>query len=234
MPTVRFRNSTGNVLIDGTYQNLAIRNKGSFTTVPTNIVGLSYFDLTVPCDQGVMAFRCPNPCAIFSVTYGAGTATYKFMTTNGNSLVDYWHFDLPQYTAAPANWPKLIVRDPSNSKTIFDSRLNYMRVIDFIQVDMNNDANPNPYSPNYAGKVPAVIQCKRAWDMRVEYLPGNPGTAPAVGAWASSFVSTPSTQINVYKGLGYYSFADQPANSNGYPSTISTLSAFMVVDVSNF
>jgi hypothetical protein len=232
MPTVKFRNQTGNVTIDGTYQNLALRTKGSITTAPTNIAGLSSVNLTLPCDQGVLAFRCPNPCAIMQVTYSGGNATYRISTTGGNSVVDYWHFDLPQYAAGPANWPKLIVRDPSNGRIIFDSRLNYMRVIDFIQLDINNNANPNPYSPNYVGKVPAIIQAKRAWLMLVEFLPGTPTIA--VGGWTSSFVSTPSTQCNFYKNLGYYNFNDQPANSQGYPSAESTQSSYMVVDVSNF
>lgn len=233
MPTVRFRNSTGNVLIDGTYQNLALRAKGSITTTPTGISGFSQYYLTLPCDQGVLAFRCSSPCAIFGVTYSGGNATYQIATTNGNAVVDYWHFDLPQYTAGPSNWPKLIVRNPSTGAVVFDSRLNYMRVIDFIQLDAG-DSNANPLQPSYSGKTPAIIQSKRAWDLRVEYLPGVPGQQPAVGAWASSFVSTPSTQINVYKNLGYNSFSDQNPPSQGYPSALSTQSSYMVVDVTNF
>ncbi|RAU43418.1 MULTISPECIES: hypothetical protein [unclassified Pseudomonas] len=231
MPTVRFRNNTGNVLIDDTYQNLALRASGQVTTAPTNIPGLSQFFLTLPSDQGVLAFRCANPCSIFNVTYANGNATYQLCTTGGNAVVSYWQFDLPQYTAAPLNWPKLIVRNPVNGSLIFDSRLKYMRVLDFIEMSID-DGNPNPYQPVYAGRLPAVIESKRAWNMVSQILPGTPTIA--VGGYSGSFASTPSTQVNIYKNQEYYTYNDRPANSDGYPAASSYQSAYMIVDVSNF
>ncbi|WP_120123394.1 hypothetical protein [Pseudomonas sp. LS-2] len=220
------------MLIDGTYKNLAVRASGQVTTVPTFVPNLSRAYLTLPADQAVMAFRCANPCSIFSVTYSGGNATYEFCTAGGNAVVSYWQFDLPKYTAGPANWPKLIVRDPVTGEVVFDSRLKYMRILDFIERSMV-DANANPYQPTYAGKVVAVVESKRAWNMVSQLVPGNPPYA--VGGYSGSFASTPSnTQVSIDKNRGYYDFSEQPANPNGYPAGYSYQSSYMVLDVSNF
>jgi hypothetical protein len=232
MPTVRFRNNTGNVLIDDTYQNLALRASGQVTTAPTFVPNLSQVFLTLPADQAVLAFRCANPCSIFSVTYANGNATYQICTAGGNAVVSYWQFDLPKYTGGPADWPKLIVKNPNTGEVIFDSRLRYMRIVDFIERSMV-DSNPDPYQPVYAGKTVAVVESKRAWNMVSQLVPGNPPYA--VGGYSGSFASTPSaTQVNVYKNRGYYDYSEQPANSNGYPAGYSYQSSYMVLDVSNF
>lgn len=231
MPRVRIRNGNSALLIDENYANLALRQKGSVVTGAANSYGYSVATLTLANDQSVVAMRCASRCAIYNVTYGSGSVTYTFFCQGGGVTIEYWNFDLPKYSEFNPLFAKLIVRHPVTGEKVYDSRLRYMRVVNFQYTNGGNSA-PEVVNNYSADVLPAVVISNQSWSMRSERTGIGAGSstivAQALGAFRTSGSTVTLTQLWVYAN-----FTD--TNSSGtYPNSEMLDGYWMTLDVSNF
>ncbi|MGE8045134.1 hypothetical protein ACQKO6_13095 [Pseudomonas monteilii] len=172
MAGFKLNRSDGSVAIDANYSNLALRQKGS---VVLNQVknqtnpGVKSADVVVASDQSIIAYRSNYPCVLMYANRSGGTISYGFSGTQTESqmgaplIVDWWLFDLPSYGLQYASGGKLIVRNPNNGQTVFDSRNKYLKIMDFV----TSASGRRSY-----GKTPAVIVVNRAWSRSAQIMAG--------------------------------------------------------------
>lgn len=233
MPTARIKNASGFLLIDLNFFNLALRSKGTIVTgakPPGNTASIG--EITLPHDQSVLAFAPSAPACLFSSTYGQGTVTHRFLASNANTTIEYFSFDLPEYPAVNPNHAKLILRNPNTGRKIFDSRIPYLRVVEVVNFDAFDTSFPMPKNFNYPGKKLAVVQSKRAYDVRSEIIPGNP--AIVVSDSGSSMAMASGPNASIYKMNGYSAFTAEVNPNLVYPNTTSTAGCYLLIDVTNF
>lgn len=227
MPSFKIRNQNSNLVIDDSYANLGLRQSGAVSSVTAFTPSSYYVDVSLPSDQGVIAFRCTAPCMIVSSTRSGANMVYRFVTATPVT-VEYWHFDLSQYARLYNTPGKLIIRRPSDGRVAFDSRTPYMRVRQFLSWGQI----PGSTDFSYAG-LPAVVQVKRGWSIN-SALAGGGGTGSVqIVVWVSSWANTNGGTVTV-KGQDYLNIADENLGTV-YPSNnFSEQTMYMVIDVSNF
>ena len=167
MPGYRLRRQNRTVAIDTDYFNLALRQKGSVRTsfLSQSNSYVRAASITVATDQPVLAVRAPYPvCMTHSTNNGNGTTTFTlraFSTGDFDFDVEFWLFDLPKYGMMFASAGKFITRNPSSREVVFDSRMKYLKVQEFVVPSSNDETR------NY-GRYPAVVLCNRRWARLVQ------------------------------------------------------------------
>jgi hypothetical protein len=232
MAVARFRNANNVLTIDQDYFNLALRSRGVVTTGAVQPAsGCSFVTLTLPHDQSVLALNSASPVCVLYTAYGSGSVTYTLYAQGANVAIEYFNFDLPEYAAMNAADGKMIIRRPGDGRVAFDSRLPYIRVIDFVAQSLN-DSTPNPYTTSYPGKKVAIIQAKRGYEVRSEVAGVGPPPLLVVVAAVSSFFKATGSTATIYKGINYSSFnttTDFVTYNTKSPEIFS-----IVIDVTNF
>ena len=231
MPSAKFRNSDSALIIDESYANLALRQSGSFTSGGANAYGYSIATVTLAHDQSVLAIRPNGRVGIHHVTYGTGKITYTFWCLGSNVAISYWNFDLPKYSTYNSGFAKLIIRNPATGEVCFDSRLRYMRVLNFQIVQASSSA-PQMDQTYASGTVPAVIIANQPWAMRSERT-GNGSGSVTIVAWALGTVYASGTSISIRPLESFASFSDTNLG-NAYPNSDMASGFWITVDVSNF
>jgi len=173
----RIRTPNGNLVIDGQYQNFALRAKGSSTTSEAlfwigqasgefwGVRTLQFSGGSTPC----IALRSIWPCFIFSQTYANGVWTFQIFIRSdaqGSGLVEWYLFDSPDYATLYNTNYGIVVRNQFTGVKVFDSRCPYMRVVDVIAQNRPQGLGDNEIFVNKTypvGKV-AAIQSQMAYE----------------------------------------------------------------------
>lgn len=161
MPGFRLRRANQTVAIDSNYFNLALRQKGTLVlsnapnpSVPNTKQGT----IAVNGNESFIAYRCSEPVAMVLAKAQNGVVEYTFTGISaGNIGIDWYLFDLPEYGQAFASAGKFIVRRPSDARVVFDSRMKYLKVLDFFE-NVNSGDQYRDY-----GRYPAIVMVNRAW-----------------------------------------------------------------------
>ncbi|ONN70642.1 hypothetical protein [Pseudomonas oryzihabitans] len=164
MAGFKIHRPNGSVAIDANYFNLALRQSGThrMTFMEQNTVRRVVF--TLATDQAIIAFRSPYPTFLLNARVGNGQTTFYWGSVSPEDHdLSWWLFDLPQYGQKFASGGKLIVRRPQDGQVAFDSRMKYLKVMDFYRP--GNTAQEE--TRNY-GRTPAVVQVNRAWAQIVQ------------------------------------------------------------------
>lgn len=144
--------STGHIQIDGTYYNLALREKGTYRVADNPYSGPNSGSVTLDMSsEGVLAIRSDLVAIIKDEYLGSGKRRFTFYSpAYDRPTVTYYVFDRPQYGISDGASHGIIVRNSSGGIT-FDSRLRYMNVI---RVDNNvtvdSDISVSGYGTNFA------------------------------------------------------------------------------------
>lgn len=231
MPRARFRNGNNVLLIDENYENLALRQFASVVTGPPNAYGMSYADVTFAHDQSVMAVRCSAYVAIFGTTYGPGTVTYRLIAVGGRVTVECWNFDLPKYSVYNPNHAKLIIRKPSSGEVAFDSRLKYMRVLNFQYTNGGGTTTPAITTTYPAGSQPAVVVSSQPWSMRSVRI-GYPNPHTQIVSHGVGMCRCNGTTVDIAPLVTYASFNDENEGTV-YPDSEMLEGYWMTLDVAN-
>lgn len=173
----RIRTPSGSLVIDGQYQNLALRAKGSSTTsgslfwvgpnstVYYGVRTLQFSGGSTPC----IAIRSIWPCFIYNQTYSNGVWTFTIFIlsdSQGSGLIEWYLFDSPDYAGLYNTAYGVIVRNQYTGVKVFDSRCPYMRVLGIIAANRPQGMAEGQIFVNQtypAGKI-AVIQSQQAYE----------------------------------------------------------------------
>ncbi len=171
MPRFAINRPDGSIAIDSNYYNLALRQKGRLmlTSQPSgNTPHFRSETMTLAGDQAIIAFRAPKPVAMYRSFKTGNSFQFTFAGQSGDPIpVDWWLFDLPQYGISNQSGGKLIVRRPQDGTIAFDSRMSYLKVMDFVQPT-------GPDRRSYA-KLPATVMVNRNWVDSSNTSPIGPG-----------------------------------------------------------
>lgn len=223
MPRLKVRNASNLLVIDEGFANLGLRSKGAFSVATAYVGQFRTGTLSIPSDQGILAFRCANPCCIVSQVKSGANMVYSFLA-QGDSTVEYWQFDLPSYATLYNTNAKLIFRRPSDGVKIFDSRTPYLRVNQFIQLPGTSGQS----SFGYEG-TPAIVQVKLGWTFIRQII----GAGGQTVVWNSSFARTAAGTVTIDRNMTYFNSFD-PNPNNFYPRNESPESFYLIADVTNF
>jgi len=155
---IRIVNTFGTLLIDETYSNLALRQRGSVTLGSNN-------NLHVPLANGfnspIVALTSDRPARVGIINTTAATPFIGLRGREGDPAanMDYYMFDKPLSSLAVGN-AGLKVYNASGQLT-FDSRLKYARVVDIFGGETQGQwVGTRTYA---AGRKYAVAQLRSAW-----------------------------------------------------------------------
>ncbi|MDR5778769.1 hypothetical protein QCE63_04900 [Caballeronia sp. LZ065] len=218
-------NANGYLQIDSTYANLALRQKGSFVSGgAASSTGWYKASLTVP--YGVTPLLAVRPssgmCSLISSSVSGSNITYLFYCSASAVTLSYWLFDSPAGIAGSGSYG-LIVNNASGVR-VFDSRMPYLRILDFI----NGSATGPTLSANY-GKTIAVVQTE-LWYAYSVSVPPYPQTGGIINFDAMAFSISSGNAFSASGQLLEYSLEDPAPDVNTTPRTSY---AFLVVDVTN-
>lgn len=234
MPVARIKNSRGQLLIDQNFFSLGLTSRGTVVTpAKNNGAALSFVSVTLPHSQGILAFTAPEFTALWYTSYGQGTVTHTFASPYVGVQIEYFLFDLPELATVNPNHAKLILRNPDTRRTIFDSRIPYVRAVEALNFSVVfGDGSPSQYDYNYPGKKLAIVQCKRAVLTEVEVVPDDPTRPLIVAAYGSSFAKAAGGQASVVKMNNY---AAQNYRGGTVPQRTASLDgAYLIIDVTNY
>ncbi|WP_263225349.1 hypothetical protein [Pseudomonas alabamensis] len=230
MARARIRNGNKVLLIDESYANLALREYKVVTTGAENNQFFSTVDVTFNNDQSVLAIRSSSDVAIYSVRYTPGFVTYSIIAVRGYATIECWNFDLAKYGAyGNLDWPKLIIRKPGTGEVAFDSRMRYMKVINFQYT--NSESDQAAVNTSYPGTLPAVVIASQPWIFNSERI-GIPNPHSTIVSQGLGFVRMNSTTVTITPLAIFNDFVDQN-EGNVHPSTAMPDGYWMTLDVSN-
>lgn len=134
------RNDANYIQIDQDYQNLVLLNRVIVTTLPPEQAGIdgarawlaSWYKYTAQRADSVLALRCPAAlCLVFDVEQSGSTNVWTICTYNANAQVEIFEFG-PAPSAANSGYG-LNVFD-AQSRLVFSSNFQYMKVVDYLDV----------------------------------------------------------------------------------------------------
>lgn len=221
-------NSAGYVQIDSTFKNLGLRVKGSVVSggSPT-ASGWYQATITVPAGSTpVLAVRPSSGYATqISATTANGYITYTYYCSAAGITLSYWVFDDPLLSGASGQYG-LIVRN-SGGSTVFDSRIDYMRVLGVFSGTGDTTPIESGYSLNLpSGATPAVVQSQLRYRWTAQLIDNQTILAAFVAAAFSisgASVSFSSQVINSFNA----------PNSTVINTTPSNAYSYLFIDVTN-
>lgn len=157
------RNPSGALQIDGTFQNLELRQVGS-TTCDQYISGTNYWYREISLTTGgrpMLAIKDTGGASAFVLSGGVsgGHVTYRICRGSPGS-VEWMLFDVP--TPSGANFGLQVFNQ--DGALVFDALKKYARVLDVVAG--SNMSTEAPIHRSYPGKSIAVVQGARASDQR--------------------------------------------------------------------
>lgn len=229
MANLIIRRNNATVAIDSNYFNLGLRQKGTLiaSEVPNQEApATKRGEITLNSDQGMIAYRASHPAAlILARPNGNGTTTYTFfgVNANGNVTIDWWLFDLPEYSMQFAG-AKFIIRRPVDGRIAFDSRNKYMKTLEFFR-NTANETLTKQYD-----KYPAVIMVNRAWANTARAMPGAQNQVLNEIRSSCCWVGS-GNLLNFGSMTTFYKFNSSTAPQFSYNGGAPY---FMVIDVANY
>jgi hypothetical protein len=230
---VQIRNTNNVVQIDTSYQNFALRQKGTVVSGSTNVGGTGWSQATITVPSSVViAFRCAAQCYISSSSASGGNKTVTFWVNGLSVSIDWFAFDTPDLGQSYAGSYGLKIRRPDGS-VAFDSRMKYMRVIGQLSGG-GPTANINE-THNYSGTSPAIVQGQARYISTLVPLTGtgNPTDPPGqyvFRACVGSVSGSSVTLIDANPGAHTYDRISQA------PSGLASAQYyfdFLVIDVTS-
>lgn len=229
---LKVNNPSGIVVIDGTYSNLALRSSGIFDMTGATSTGSAYQKtFTLTAVTPVLALSCDSSvkCAVASISQN-GTTVTVVIETQAIGPVSYYLFDNPVYGAAFNIKYGLIVRNKTTGAVVFDSRLKYMRVLDFIVGSASGSGYPST-SKSYAGVTKiAVVQCARKMYATTTVTPGSPPLLLIIDTGGATYTASGNT-ITLSSFLRWQ--IGPTANITAYNQDLTDY-AYLVLDLSNY
>lgn len=184
IPGIRIRNPNSVIQIDSNYKNLGLRYSTTLTA-PTSggtANGFYYVTYTVPYSASqIVAFRGSANTMLVENLISGSAISYKFAIAQAGGTINVRIFDDPNLISAAAGTTGIVMKN--NGVKFFDSRLKYMKVVDF------RTATANPSSA--VSVAPAgvtnlyVCQLQPVWERVV--IPQGPSTRVCV--WSGCAVS---------------------------------------------
>ncbi|WP_250467621.1 hypothetical protein [Caballeronia sp. GAFFF2] len=218
-------NANGFLQIDSTYANLGLRQKGSITSGGAATAN-GWYAATLTVAYGVSPMLAVRPasgqCVLVSTSVSGSNITYKFYCNASGVAITYWLFDSPAGITGSGSYG-LIVRNSSGSP-VFDSRMSYLRILDFINGTGTNVSLSTPYS-----KTIAVVQTQLWYSWGIS-TPPYPQTGGIVNFLAMPFAVSNNTFSASSGQLIDYSRQDPAPAIN---STARNGYAYIIVDVTN-
>ncbi|SAK71373.1 hypothetical protein AWB80_03814 [Caballeronia pedi] len=222
-------NSSGNVQIDSTFKNLALREKGTLTSGGSEQGNTGWYFASVTTAVGtspIIAFRSSAKCYLRYSAISGSQITYFFHCQGSGVAVQYWIFDDPSLATMSGNYGLQVFNNVGS--VVFDSRTKYMRVIDTLSSpgSITGDPIDSGISRSYSG-TPAVVQGQ------LRYIISNNavGTPPNV-----SVISVLTVPAVSFSGGAVTWKADNPATTqftgNVPEGQNHTPYDYMVLDVS--
>lgn len=163
---VRIRNGNRQILIDSTYLNQALRSRNTYT-ISQSTQGYYRQQFSIACSpSAILAFRNDSDLALNSQQQSGNIRTITLISLVPQQF-EVYVFDTPELI--PASGIGIRIRNNVNGKLIFDSRLKYLKVKNFI-----------PQFPaggiNVSGiRKPAVIPSQAYYEHQEEVFGVGPG-----------------------------------------------------------
>lgn len=219
----KIRNGDRLILVDSTYSNQALRFKSTYTINQGFARGFYRQDFQFPCSpSGTVAFRSNSDIAIYAQTQVGNVRTITLISMVAQTF-EYYVFDQPEY--APVSGIGIRVRNSATGKIVFDSRLKYLKIKNFITVIPANGAAVSGV------RKPALITSQAYYEHQEEVFGIGPGGYDVLVIDLAGFINT-SGEVARAKVTSFYSSID---------SGISEVTAFvsggfsvMVVDVMDY
>jgi hypothetical protein len=223
------RNTSSQLQIDGTFKNLAVRERGSVVSGGAQM-GTGWYYATLTTTAGstpIVAFRSSGPCYLRRTQRSGGSVTYTFHCQGAGVTVWYWIFDDPLLSPVSGNWG-LRINNASGSP-VFDSRAKYMRVLDMLSSPGSlNDPIDSGIQRSYPGASPALMQGQLRCIIQNTQIGGAPPIVDYVQTMSAVAATFPGNGVSwQLQGVSVINFNRQPLpesiNHWGYD--------YMVIDV---
>lgn len=229
----RIRNANGSVQIDDSYQNLALRSKGTVVS-GGNSTGAGWYAASVTLPSTVVvAFRCASACLLMSQIVNGSTKQVSFRTQGTGITVEWFAFDTADLGLSYGGSYGLRVRTKTGA-VAFDSRMKYMRIIGQIAgTSAQNAVGTYTYG---AGQAPAVVQGPLCYSSQ---------TVPLTGTGAGSDVKVQYVFFGLSASISGSAITLANSNTDGFlyehaakvPPGLDSQQAtysYLVLDVANF
>ena len=125
--SLQVQNTTGNVVIDTTYQNLSLQQKYDFNVS----AGATFSVVQTNCDAPLMAINASGYVGFYGLGVSGSTYTWRFKASEASSGSIYI-FDKPHPSHVASFGLKVLASDGTTE--IFNSDNKYLRVVDTIDV----------------------------------------------------------------------------------------------------
>ncbi|MCP3732002.1 hypothetical protein M9978_16375 [Sphingomonas sp. MG17] len=228
-PVVRVFNTSGTVLLDHTYKNLALRSKAVVAT-DTVSDGGSFRTLTISdCDQPMVAIACTSHFATVTKEVVSGSDLTITIACNGpvGTSVTLYYFDVPLPNPTPSG---IVFRMRTDAGELtFDADYEYMDVVDFLLDGESADGGEYAEDRDYA-----VVVCRPG--ITVHDMPltgtgsgGQPDVAVVIGTYGFRSIAG-GVEMQEFLTSGYIYYAPNvpiisPFNAPGDA---------MILDVTHF
>lgn len=220
----RFINATGQVLIDSTYSNMGMRQKGSGNTGQSLVQTVAFAN-----GNPVLAVSGNGLLRISQGQRSGNITTFTIRSFEPNTAFEWWCFDDVAYAERYNSTHGMIVRNKNTGAVVFDSRCKYMRVLEFLAGQAPNattQLQPPFVSRSYGvGKV-AAVQCQFSYYSDAVQISPPPRPLFAIIVWDAFMKPTNGNFEAAYRVEMQYDTTNVP------PAMYSPNYAYLLIDVS--
>lgn len=208
-------NTTNNILIDMTYQNLSLQSKQDFSLAANGTTSISLANCVAP----LMCINASEYVGFYGLSVSGNTYTWKIKASSSAATGTIYLFDKPnaQHTSTYG----LKVLDANGTTEIFNSDNYYLRVDSILNVPFT--ASYGPYGPTVSG--PTALATLNAAKYAV--CMAQPRTS--VGSSGNNYyyfmldgVKTTNTSVSVSQNVRIDFFAGQGGELPGMNLTNSS------------
>lgn len=221
--SVKIRNANRVILIDSNYSNQTLRGKVTYTINQGFAQGFYRQSFNFDCSaSGTVAFRNNSDMAIYSQSQVGNTRTITIISLVVQTF-ECFVFDEPQFVAVSGIG--LRVRDTLTNRIVFDSRLKYLKIKNFINSVASTGTNISGI------RKPAIITSQAYYEHQEEVIGQGPGGYDVLVADLAGFINTSGDVARARITSFYSSVQSGITEVNSFSSGGFSL---MVVDVMDY
>lgn len=220
---VKVRNANRLILIDSVYSNQALRFKSTYTINQGFAMGFYRQDFQFVCSSSAtVAFRSNSDLAIYAQSHTGNVRTITLVSLVAQTF-EYYVFDQPEY--APVSGIGFRIRNSTTNKIVFDSRLKYLKIKNFITQIPAAGASVSGI------RKPAMITSQAYYEHQEEVFGIGPGGYDVLVIDLAGFINT-SNEVAKARITSFYSQVE--SNLPELSSFVSGGFTIMVIDVMDY
>ncbi|AUV61904.1 hypothetical protein HWB52_gp89 [Pseudomonas phage Littlefix] len=230
---LEIKNVANVVQIDGNFNNLAFRSKGTAVLgEASGSTGMRYARITTGASPTSMVAVKTNGYTYLAnvIDNGNGTRTYVWIVDPGTT-VTYYIFDEIEYCPPRTDKYGLIVKNKVTGKVAFDSRYKYMRVVQMLTINDFPAAWPGQSTYPMSTPNPGFVQGVTGYYLQA--VPEGDPTDPGNMAWGSIYgrVCVKSSGATAYLQTTLMDQAHYPPGFPMPPQATYRYTTHMVLDL---